>query len=287
MGSLLYFILIPFIYGVSLLPFWWMYRLSDLLYLILFKIVGYRKQVVLTNLRNSFPEKPEAEIRKICTDFYKYFCDLVLETLKTLTISPAQLRKHAVFEDLAVFKKYYQQKQSVVIIMGHLGNWELGGARFALEPFHKLYVIYHPLENKRFDRLVYHMRTRLGNGLYAMRDTFKCMLRDRGDITATAFIADQTPSPKGAFWLDFLNQDTPIFSGTEKLACKLEYPVLYISMDRPRRGYYTIKVEELHARPQDTAEMEITRLHTKRLEDDIKEKPHLWLWTHKRWKHKR
>jgi len=287
MRALVYYISLPFIYGISLLPFFLLYRISDIIFVLLYYVIGYRKKVVWNNLKNSFPKKSSKEILQIQRKFYRYFCDLILETLKTLTIQPAALRKHILFEDYSLFEKYYQENQSVIVVMGHFGNWELAGARFSLEPIHTLYVIYHPLSNPYFEKLIYHMRTRLGNKLYPMKGAFKGMLQDRGKNTATAFIADQTPSPKNAYWTTFLNQDTPIFTGTEKLASKLKYPVIYISVNRVKRGLYKITPELLTSQPETTSPGEISELHTRKLEQDILEQPEIWLWTHRRWKHKR
>ena len=130
------------------------------------------------------------------------------------------------------------------------------------------------------------MRTRLGNKLYAMKDSYRGMISNRKEVTATAFIADQTPLPKGAYWTTFLNQDTPIFFGTAKIAKKLNYPVIYVSIKRPRRGHYEISAELLIQHPDSLSENEISERHTRRLERDIRENPHIWLWSHRRWKHK-
>lgn len=287
MNALIYYITLPLIYLISSLPFWLIYRVSDFLFILIYKILGYRKKVVYNNLKNSFPEKSDKEIKVIQHQFYRYFFDLIVETIKTLTISPNTLRRRLSFEDTSIFKKYFDQKQSIIIVMGHFGNWELGGARFAIEPFHKLNVVYHPLQDKYFDGLVYKMRTRLGNGLYAMKNTLRGMVSDRKNITAAAFIADQTPSAKGAYWMDFLNQDTPVFTGTGKLANKFNYPVIYASVKRKKRGYYDIKIEELIEKPAEKDPEEIMAVFTKRLEEDIRQQPEIWLWSHKRWKHKR
>ena len=211
MSAIGYYIALPFLYGIALLPFPLLYLLSDLAFFVLFHLIGYRKEVVMMNLRNSFPEKSEAELRATMKRFYRWFCDLTLETLKTLTIPKEEVRKRVSFPGADVFKPFAEAKQSVIIVMGHYGNWELAGARFAVEPgLHQLIVIYHPLQNPHFEKLIVHMRTRLGNRLYAMHDTFKGMVRDRHQLTATAFIADQTPSPEKALWTTFLNQDTPV-----------------------------------------------------------------------------
>jgi KDO2-lipid IV(A) lauroyltransferase len=148
-------------------------------------------------------------------------------------------------------------------------------------------VIYHPLSNPYFERLIVRMRTRLGNGLYPMSDTLRGMLHDRGRLTATAFIADQSPPRHSAIWLRFLHQDTAVFSGTEKIARKLGYPVIYVHITRERRGRYRMDLHELVGDPSSTAPGEITEIHTRRLERDIQAQPELWLWTHRRWKHKR
>jgi KDO2-lipid IV(A) lauroyltransferase len=283
-----YFVALPFIYGISLLPFPLLYLLSDGIYVLIYKVLGYRKEVVMNNLRNSFPEKDEAELKAIASKFYQWFCDLTLETLKTLTISPEEVRKRVEFKGKDILQQYAREKRSVILVLGHYGNWELAGARYSQErDIPQLHVIYHPLANARFDRLMHHMRTRHGTRLYTMRETSKAMIRDRDLLTATAFIADQTPSPERAYWMTFLNQDTPVFQGTEGLARKLDKPVIYISITRPERGYYCMSMETLVADPTRTTDGEITEVHTRRLERDIRKYPELWLWTHRRWKHKR
>jgi KDO2-lipid IV(A) lauroyltransferase len=286
MGALGYCIALPFLYAIAWLPFRALYLLSDVLFVLIYHVFGYRRKVVRTNLHNSFPEKTQAELRLIEYDFYRWFCDLVLETVKTLTITPAEVERHVAVEGTDVLRKYFDAGTSIILVMGHWGNWELGGARFSQLPFHKLNVIYHPLQEKHFDALMVRMRTRLGNGLYPMKETVKCMLRDRSEVTATAFIADQTPSPQHAYWTTFLHQATPVFRGTETIARKLDRPVVYLGIDRPHRGQYVMRFEDLVPDPKDTAEGMISELHTQRLEQDIRRRPSIWLWTHRRWKHK-
>lgn len=288
MGTIGYYIALPFIYGISLLPFPLLYLVSDFFYLVIYRLLGYRKDVVLSNLRNSFPEKSDAEIKEIAAKFYAWFCDLTLETLKTLTISPEEVRKRVEFVGIDLMRNYAKEGRSVILVLGHYGNWELAGARYSQEKdIPQLYVIYHPLANERFDRLIHHMRVRHGTKLYKMREASKDMIRDKGTLTATAFIADQTPSPERAYWMTFLGQETPVFMGTEALARKLDKPVVYICISRPKRGYYRMEMEILVSEPKAMREGEITEIHTRRLEADIKKTPELWLWTHRRWKHRR
>jgi Kdo2-lipid IVA lauroyltransferase/acyltransferase len=287
MGAIGYYLALPFIYGIAWLPVPLLFALSNGLFVLLYHVFGYRKEVVRTNLRKSFPEKSEAELLHIEKEFYRWFCDLVLETLKTLSLSPEQVKARVRVEDEHVLKTYFDQRKSVVLVMGHWGNWEWGGARFSQLGLHQLFVIYHPLQNKWFDALVYHMRTRLGTKLYAMNDTVKGMLGNRHLITATAFIADQTPPPERAYWTNFLHQDTPVFFGTEKISQKFGYPIIYVGIERTGRGRYTMRFEELCTDPTKTSEGDITQLHTQRLEKDIRRLPQNWLWTHRRWKHRR
>lgn len=286
-AALSYYLVLPLIYGISLLPFRVLYLLSDILYLIGYKLLGYRVDVVQTNLENAFPNKSDEEIREIRDRFYRYFCDLILETIKTLTISGDKVLNRFKFENTHIVEDYFNKKQSINLVLGHYGNWELAGAAFSQLPYHQLIVIYHPMASKYFDRLIVHMRTRLGNRLYKMKETARAMVRDRNELTMTAFIADQSPRPKYAYWTTFLNQETGVFTGTAKLSRMLKHPIVYTSISRPSRGHYVVSFDLLADRPQDMEEDAITELHTQRLEQDIIACPHLWLWTHKRWKHKR
>jgi KDO2-lipid IV(A) lauroyltransferase len=287
--ALVYYLILPFIYLVALLPFPLLYFFSDGVYFLLYRLLGYRRQVVRQNLVNSFPEKQEQEIREIEKRFYRYFCDLFLETFKTLTISKKNMVKHCEFvpETLAIFEQLAEEDQSFMVVMGHFGNWEWGGNTFSICCRHQLYVIYHPLTNKYFNKLIYGMRTRFGTRLIPMKDTLREMLKNRNELNATAFIADQSPLPDHAYWMNFMNQDTPVFLGIEKIALKIRYPIVYISIRRVKRGYYKVFAEriELPSKLRDAGT--ITEIHTRRLEADIRSQPENWLWTHRRWKHEK
>lgn len=289
MSGIVYYLILPFLYFIALLPFPLFYLFSDVICFILYRVIGYRKKVVYENLKNSFPNKTHQELKFIEKKFYHYLCDLFLETLKTLTISKEDAIKRCNLTDNAIqlLNELYHQKKSCILVLGHYGNWEWAGNTFSLLNKQQLYVIYHPLTNKYFDNLMYQLRTRFGTKLYAMKETMREMIKNRNEVNATAFIADQTPSPEGAYWTTFLNQDTPVFWGTEKIAQKLNFPVIYVSVKRVKRGFYEIECEYLVKEPKLTKEGEISELHTKRLEKDIIEQPEIWLWSHRRWKHKR
>lgn len=247
MSAIVYYLILPFLYLIALLPFPLFYLFSDAIYFILYRVIGYRKKVVYENLKNSFPNKSHQELKLIEKKFYHYLCDLFLETLKTLTISKEDAIKRCSLTDNAIrlFDELNHQKKSCILVLGHYGNWEWAGNTFSLLNKQQLYVIYHPLTNKHFDNLMYQLRTRFGTKLYAMKDTMREMIKNRNEVNATAFIADQTPSPEGAYWTTFLNQDTPVFWGTEKIAQKLNFPVIYVSVKRVKRGFYEIDCEYL------------------------------------------
>lgn len=284
--ALLFYVLYPVIYLVASLPFRALYRLSDFLYYVL-NLTGYRKKVVIQNLKNSFPEKSTGEINSICEAYYRYLCDLILETLKTLKMTAREAQEHCSFQRVAWLEKLYEEKKSFIIVMGHYGNWEWAGPSFTLNTPFQLVVIYRPLSNPYFEKMMATMRTKHGTRITPVNNTLRDMVANRGNVTATAFIADQTASKKDAHWTTFLNQDTAVFTGPEKLAKKFDYPVVFMNVKRVRRGYYAVTPELLFANPQHTAEHEITEAFTKRLEREIISDPTIWLWSHRRWKHKR
>ncbi len=270
------------------MPFWLLYLVSDGVFVILFYVIRYRRHVVTKNLVNAFPEKTPEELKAISRAYYHYLCDLFLETFKTLTISKESMEKRCVMdrESLEYFKKLAAENESCIIVMGHQGNWEWGGNTFSLLGLHQLFVIYHPIRNPHFDGLMRRMRGRFGTKLIARDQTVREMIRNKTQLTATAFIADQSPPKENAFWMNFLNQDTAVFLGTEKLARKMNYPVVFISVARQGRQQYTIHAEQLPY-SKDDPEGTLTVTHTRKLEEHIRRQPETWLWSHRRWKHRR
>lgn len=287
MNRLRFYLIMLFFYGLAVLPFRVLYFLSDFLNLLLFGWIGYRKKVIYHNLKNSFPEKTEGEIDRIAKDFYQHFCDTLVETAKMITIGKKAFLKRCHFVDLSLFEKYYKAKQNLIVTMGHFGNWEWGNYAMSLSSAYQLYAVYKPLQNSRFDRFVYKIRSRFGALPVSKDNIIRLMFKERKKLSVTALIADQTPNPKYAYWANFLNQETAIYQGTEKIAQKMNYPVLFASIRKIKRGYYQIYLKELFSNPKETSEGEITERHTAILEDEIRKYPHTWLWSHKRWKHKR
>lgn len=282
MQALVYYLSLPFIYLLAIMPFWVLYGVSDGLFLLLYYVIGYRKKVVRTNLLNAFPDKTSEERLAIEKKYFQYLCDLILETIKRLTISPEEAVKRCTFDDASLLQKH----EKFILVMGHWGNWEWAGNSVAVLSEKPLYVVYKPLSNNYFEKLLVHMRTRLGLRLIPVKTVLREMLRLKDEPNITAFLADQTPQPKDAYWTNFLNQQTPVFMGTEKIARKLGYPIIYGNVRRLRRGFYEAKIEMLCENPYATNDGEISEIHTRRLEKDILSQPEIWLWSHRRWKHK-
>jgi KDO2-lipid IV(A) lauroyltransferase len=286
MRGIVFYAIYPLIYLIALLPFGVMYTLSSGLYYIL-KWSGYRRKVVFQNFQNSFPTKSNQELNKLCDDYYRYLTDLILETVKTLTMSEKEATERCKFHKAEWLDEYYNNNQSVLIVMGHYGNWEWAGPSFTLNNKFQLNVIYRPLSNPYFEKMMYKMRTKFGTIITPQSLTLRQMVAMRKQVTATALIADQTASEQNAYWMTFLNQDTAVYEGPGKLAKKFNYPVVFMNVKRVKRGYYEITPELLVANPETVSDNEICHLFMKRLEKEINDNPVTWLWSHRRWKHKR
>ena len=286
MQAFSFYLIYPLIYSIASLPFRVLYKVSDLLYYLL-RLSGYRKKVVLQNLRNSFPEKNESEIEELCQSYFRYLCDLIMEVLKTIRMTEQEAKEHCVFHSAPWLDKLHEEKKSILVVMGHYGNWEWAGPSFTLNTPYQLVVIYRPLSNIYFERMMSRTRTKFGTRITPAAQTLRDMVANRSQVTATAFIADQTATAANAYWTTFLNQDTAVFTGPEKLAVKFSYPIVFMNLKRTGRGYYEIFPELLFSDPKNTSPDEISETFTKRLEKEIINDPAVWLWSHKRWKHKR
>ena len=287
--AIVYYSIVPVLYFFSVLPWSVLFIFSDFFFLVLYYGIGYRRKVVRTNLEQSFPEKSLTELKIIEVRFYRYFVDIIFEMLKLLTLSSAQKLDRCKMdsETQALFKQLHSKNKSSILVMGHYGNWEFCPSGLPLQTDYQTYVIYHPLSNAYFDRLMSQIRTKTSCKLYTMSGTLKGMLANRNELNMTAFLGDQSPDPKSAYWTQFLNQDTPVFSGTEKIARKLHMAVIYGSMERVKRGKYIYHTTLLCEDASKTKPGEITESHIRMLENDIRKAPEYWLWTHRRWKHKR
>lgn len=286
MGSriLYYLVILP----ISYLPFFLLYRLSDFAFFTMYHVVGYRKKVVLMNIKNSFPEKTAQEQHKIAKQFYHHFCDLILETLKGFTISEKQINKRFKMNQDGLITDLYKKGKDIIFVGGHYNNWEMLALGIGMQLDHTIIGIYNPLSNKFFNEKMKSSRERFGLVLAPMRRVKKFMAEDYGNPKGIVFAVDQSPHKvKNAYWTEFLNQDTPMFFGAEKYAKEFNVPVVYAVINKVKRGHYEAKAKLLTDKPNQMGHGEIIKIANQFLEEDIRKEPQYWLWTHRRWKHKR
>lgn len=276
-----------FIYLLSLLPFRVLYALSDLGYVLLYHIIGYRKAVVFKNLRNAFPEKSEDERRQIARRFYRFLPDLLVEAIKMCSISADQVEKRMMMYQTEELERHFRAGKGVIAVTAHYGNWELGIHRISLFTEHPALIIYKPLNNKSFDTVYNGIRSRFGAIMVPMKLTLRKIIAYRHQPHISVFVADQTPGRSDShYFINFLNQKTPVYTGVEKIARATGFPVVFCHIDRVKRGHYCCKFTTLVEEPATVPVHGITDIHNKFTEDIIRRKPELWLWSHRRWKTK-
>ncbi|MDL2282658.1 lysophospholipid acyltransferase family protein [Parabacteroides sp. OttesenSCG-928-G06] len=275
----------------ALLPMPLLYLCSDIFYFVAYKVAGYRKKVVRRNMKAAFPEKTAAELRQLEKDFYHHFSDYVVETMKLAHISSQQLLRRAYMRNPELVDRLVEEGHTCIIfVMGHYGNWEWFSGISTQFKEARAYNIYRPLKSKAFDKLFINLRTRFEATGIKKNDTIRDMIRlkQNGTPSVVVFLADQTPSKANIhYWTTFLNQETPMFTGAERIARKLNLPVVFVDVQKEKRGYYTVDLELLTKTPKETPENWITEQYTRKLEHSILRNPAYWLWTHKRWKYKR
>lgn len=275
-----------FLKPLSLLPWRLIYGLSDFLYVILYHVAGYRKKVVLENLRNSFPEKEQKDLNQIAKKFYAHLCDLIAESIKMFSVSENAARKRMRCINPEVQKKVFETGKDVIVAGGHYNNWEMCGVAVPFMFSHKIIGIFKPLKNKFFDDLMRKSRGKFGTLMIPMQEVKDYFASGFHEPTAVFFIIDQSPSnPSRGYWTTFLNQDTCFMTGAARFAIQYDLPVLFGRIEKVKRGHYTFRLEEVPVKGLSVEE--IMEELIKRLEQQIIEKPEFWLWTHRRWKHKR
>ncbi len=286
--SLQFWALYPFIKLLEVLPWPAAYTFGRFIAFLLKNLICYRKAVVKQNIRLSFPEKSENEINQITKDFYSYLGRLIAESFKSPSLTADFLRRHIEVDKDAekVFSEAGQYKR-VMIVSGHTGNWEWSGHILSLNKFLNFYSLYKPLKNPWFDAWIRKPRTRFGLQLIDMNQTTRGLLSLKEENCAVVFIADQAPDPQGAYTNLFLGQETQWYTGPEKLAKKLQWPVVFSCCSMNAEGNYVVKAQWITQNPAQEPENLITQKLSECLENEIKAVPHLWLWSHKRWKHTR
>ena len=275
----------------ALLPMRVLYVLADFLYIIIYRVLRYRLKVVRRNLAASFPEKSEQERRAIERGFYHHFANYIVETLKLAHISLEELQRRAYVQNPEVVDRLMDAGHPCcLLLMGHYGNWEWYSGSTTRFADAVMYQIYRPLNNKAVDKLFIWLRTKFGSRVISKYETGREVVRlQRNKVRSVViFLADQTPSRQNLhYWTSFLNQDTAILTGAERLARKLDTPVIFLDVQMLRRGYYTVELQLLSESPKETPENWITEEYARRMERSILRNPAGWLWTHKRWKYTR
>lgn len=271
---------------LSWLPLRVLYGLGSLTAFLLHRLLGFRRSVVRRNLERSFPEKGTDEKRRIERAFYVHLGQLLAESIKFFSIREDEASQMLTCRNPELPRSYFDKGRHVILVGGHLNNWELYAMAAPFHLSHRTYALYKPLSDKFFDRRLRETRERFGLRMLPIRKASAAFRSE--DPSATVFAADQSPSnTRNVHWLEFLNQDTPVMKGVERFAKEYDMPVIFGVMHRKERGRYEVSYELITENPGDTEEGWITETHTKTLEREILKKPEHWLWSHRRWKKSR
>lgn len=285
----MYTVFYIFIWLLAWLPLRVLYVFSDFFFLIIYYVVGYRKKIARKNIEKSFPEKSKKELRRIERRFFRYFCDLFVETFYEMHMSEKEVLRRMDLGDIDLIMEQYAKGRSIMLMSAHYGNWEWASA-FALKlpKDMQIYNVYKRLNNKKFDNFMLEIRSKFKGQSVEIHNLLRTMvnLRKEGRVSVFGMISDQSPWVGNInHWNTFLNQDTPVITGTEQLAKKFDYPVFYIHIHRVKRGYYKFEYIPVSLEPTLTSEFEISNKYMEILEKKIQAAPEYWLWTHNRWKH--
>ncbi len=293
-SQILMYPLFAVIWLIAWLPLGILYMLSNVLFVLVYYMVRYRRKVVRKNLQNAFPDKSKNEILRIERRSYLHFCDYIVEMIKLIHVSHKTMRKHFEIKNIHVLDDYYKKNQNIILYLGHYGNWEWTLFAKAAQENHaheyKAYSVYHPLSNKAFDEFMLNLRSKSGSVLVPQKKVMRTIIEMRKNNTPGffCFIADHSPRRSGiAFWMNWLNQETAPIVGPEKLAQQTGYPVVYLDIQKPKRGYYTAEFIIMTGDPRSLPEFEITKQYMHLMEKTILRDPAYWLWTHNRWKQKK
>jgi KDO2-lipid IV(A) lauroyltransferase len=283
--AILYYLIL---WPLSRLPMGMLYGLGNLLFVVLYRVAGFRKKVVRTNLMNSFPEKSKSAIDAIEKEYYHHLSDLIVESIKFFSIGHDEAQQRMKYTGTEIFQELYRKGKSVVIVGGHYGSWELLAVTIAEHIPHRMFALYTPLANRFLNEKMQASRSKYGLNMVPVSDARPLFKETKNYPIAAIFGSDQSPrNPKKAYWLKFLNQDTGVQFGAEKFAKEYDCAVVYGQIKRLGRGNYETEFRLLCEDPGSMKYGEITESHTKMLEEAIIREPAYWLWSHRRWKRKR
>lgn len=289
LGSFAFYLVYPFFWVISNLPLPLLYILSDGLSFLAYRVFKYRLKVVRKNLLASFPDKTDEERNAIEKRFYRHLVDSLLEPLILLSCSEKKIFKHIKLTNVEVINEFYKQNRNIIVTTGHYGNWEWPGA-FAKLMFHKVLALYKPLNNPRFEKLFYKLRSKFSGIPVPMADTLRFVNQyiNAKIPFALYMVADQRPLKQHAkMWLTFMNQATPILPGSSKIGRKYNMPIFFLYIRKIKRGCYECENILISDNPSELSENELLRRYFEILEANIRENPDLYLWSHNRWRFNR
>ena len=276
---------------LSKLPLRLLYILSDFAYFIVRYVAGYRRGVIQRNIAASFPEKTAKERERIVSDFYHFFCDYAVETIRQLSMPASEMRRRMIFEGIDEMQQVMKQRQFAFVYLGHFCNWEWVSSLGLWTPEEwQCAQLYRPLENKMFDRIFLRLRSRFGSENIPKNTILRRIAgyKREDKKIVIGFISDQSPRPANIHdWVDFLHQDTPVFTGTERIAKSVDAAVFFADMQREGRGRYRCRFQKMSDNVHTIPDYELTEAYMRLLEANIRRQPAFWLWSHKRWKHQR
>jgi KDO2-lipid IV(A) lauroyltransferase len=289
MRFIVYLIAYPFLWSISMLPFRLLYLFSDFVYLIVYYLIGYRKKTVRENLALALPHLSNEERLIIEKKSFRHWCDMFLEMIKTMTISNTEINKRFVFLNMEVYKKLEAQEKSIAIMLAHYASYEWVISMNAYVKF-SAFAIYKKLANPYFDKLVRDIRSRFKANLITTKETIPVIIENNRNklLSIYGFASDQSPKISSAFhWQKFMGIEVPVHTGAEMLSKKYDMNVIFLKVTKVKRGYYQAIFEVLSENAKEVPNYEITDKFLKLVEQQILEAPEYYLWTHKRWKHKR
>ena len=289
MRFIVYLIVYPILWCISMLPFPLLYLLSDFVYVIVYYVIGYRKKTVRENLALALPHLSVQERLVIEKKSFRHLCDMFLEMIKTMTISKKEISERFVFTNLEVYKKLEEQDKSIAMMLAHYASYEWVISMNAYVTF-SAFAIYKKIANPYFDKLVRNIRSRFKAFLITTKETIPTIITNNQNklLSIYGFASDQSPKISSAFhWQKFMGIEVPVHTGAEVLAKKYDMNVIFLKVKKVKRGYYQASFEVLSENASEVPNYEITDRFLKLVEQQIYEAPEYYLWTHKRWKHKK
>ncbi len=279
--------LLQLLHLFSRLPLRLLYLLSDIIFFLNYYLVGYRRRVIRENLRNSFPEKSTAELRNIEKKFYLNFSDYIVETAKSFTVSALELRVRVQHINQDVFHNAKAEGRNIILLTGHVFNWEWFTALATVLPQEHCYPVYRRMQSSFWEDEIKKIRNGFGNHAIEAHDVIRHILKNPNDgNSAYMFVADQSPNVNDVnYGLGFLNQKTPVFIGYDKLATRLNLAFVYCDMKKVKRGYYQVNYYRIYPDEEKFREFEVVQKFHQMLETTIRRRPDNYLWSHRRWKY--